>query len=163
MRLRRLLLILVILVIVAGIVWWRWGKFVVMEAERQRAMELMREGVVPPEQMPKPLGNPKAKVVMEVVAPPFACHNPQLIEIAKEIAEKYKDKVYVKFTAKPPAGAVTCLGVVINGKQKFQIGGRTVELHGPLRPSSVKAGYGYSKEDIESALQQEIEKAYKSK
>lgn len=163
MRLRLLLTILVLMLIAAGVVWWRWGKYVMMEAQRQRAMELMMKGGIPLEQMPKPLGNPDAKVVMEVVAPPFACHNPQLIQTAQEIAEKYKDKVYVKFTASPPAGAVTCLGIVINGKQKFQIKERTVELHGPLMTSSVGAKYGYTKDDIESAIQQEIERVYKNK
>lgn len=166
MKLRLLLIILAVLVVIAGIIWWRWGKYVVLEARREKALELMMKGGIPPEQMPQPLGNPDAKVVMEVVAPPFACHNPQLIQIAQEIAEKYKDKVYIKFTASPPAGAVTCLGVVINGKQKFNIGERTVELHGPLVPSSgiAKGGkYGYTKEDIEAVLQQEIEKAYQNK
>jgi hypothetical protein len=161
-RLRLLLLVLLCLLIVAGIVWWRWGYFVFMEAKREKAMEMMKEGKISPVDMPKPLGNPQAKVVMEIVAPPFACHNQELIQLAKELAKKYQDKVYIKFTASPPAGAATCLGVVINGKQKFQIGGQIVELHGPLmvkRPAGAKEGY--TKEDIESALKQEIEKAYK--
>ncbi len=160
MRLRFLLTILVVLLIAAGVVWWRWGKFVTIEARRQKAMELMVKGQIPPEQMPQPIGNPEAKVVMEVVAPPFACHNFQLVQMAQEIAEKFKDKVYIKFTASPPPGAATCMGVVINGKQKFQIGERSIEFHGPLIPSSVKAEYGYTREDIESALQLEIEEAY---
>lgn len=161
MRLRLLLIILVVLLIIAGIVWWRWGSFVTMEVQKQKVMELMLKGHIPPEQMPKPLGNPNAKVVMEVIAPPFACHNYQLIQIAEELADKYKDKVYIKFTASPPPGASTCLGVVINGKQKFQIGERSVQLKGPLMPSKTKSPYGYTKEDIESALNQEIEKIYK--
>lgn len=162
MRLRLLLLILVCLLIVAGIVWWRWGYLVFYEVKRERAMEMMMKGSIPSEMMPKPLGNPQAKVVMEVVAPPFACHNRELIQIAEELARKYPDKVYIKFTGTPPAGAATCLGVVINGKQKFQIGDQTIELHGPLMPKKpAGAKGGYTKEDIESALKQEIEKAYK--
>jgi hypothetical protein len=147
---------------VAGIVWWRWGYFVFLETKKERAMEMMTKGSIPPEMMPKPLGNPQAKVVVEIVAPPYACHNKELMQIAEELAKKYPDKVYIKFTATPPAGAATCLGVVINGKQKFIIGGQMVELHGPLmfkKPAGAKEGY--TKEDIESALKQEIEKAYK--
>ncbi|MBC7328635.1 hypothetical protein H5T87_11085 [bacterium] len=163
MRLRILLIVLLILVIVAGLVWWRWGKFVFLEAKRQKAIELMTKGHISLEQMPKPLGNPQAKVVAEFVAPPFACHNPELLKIAQDIAQKYGDKVYVKFTASPPPGAVTCLGVVINGKQKFQIGNRTIELHGPLAPQGAKTEFGYTREDIEAVIKQEIEKAYSSK
>ena len=162
MRLRFLLLLLLCLLVVAGIVWWRWGYFVFMEVKREKAMEMMTKGSVSPEMLPKPLGNPQARVVMEIVAPPYACHNKELMQIAEELAKRYQDKVYIKFTATPPAGAATCLGVVINGKQKFQIGGQTIELHGPLmvkRPAGAKEGY--TKEDIESALKQEIEKAYK--
>ncbi|MGC8842952.1 MAG: hypothetical protein ACP5KZ_08340 [bacterium] len=162
MRLRMLLIILLVLVVLAGIVWWRWGKYVFLEAKREKVIAMMTEGHIPPEQMPKPLGNPKAKVVVEIVAPPYACHNRELIQLAKELAEKYPDKLYIKFTASPPIGAAACLGVVINGKQKFQIGERMVELHGPFMPTRVAgASGGYTKEDIESALQQEIKKAYK--
>jgi len=160
MRLRLLVSILVVLLIVAGIVWWRWGEFATMELRREKARELMMKGPTTPEQMPQPLGNPNAKVVMVIVAPPFACYNPQLIEVGKELANKYQDKVYTKFTASPPAGTATCIGVVINGKQKFKIGERSVELHGPLTPSGAKSEYGYTQEDIESVLKEEIKKAY---
>ena len=162
MRLRLLLIILVCLLIVAGIVWWRWGYLVFLEAKREKAIEMMTKGSISPEMLPKPLGNPQAKVVMEIVAPPYACHNRELIQLAEELAKKYTDKVYIKFTATPPAGAATCLGVVINGKQKFQIGEQMVDLHGPLMLKKVAgAKGGYTKEDIESALKQEIEKVYK--
>lgn len=164
MRLRVLVIVLVVLVIVAGVVWYLWGGLALRELGRREEVQHLMQQV---QSLPQPLGNPKAKVVVEVIALPFACHAPQFMELGKELHREFGDKVYIKYTASPPPGAATCLGVAINGKQEFTIEGRKVILHGPMAPPVAKgspippqiAG-PYTLEDIKKAVKQEIEKAY---
>ncbi len=166
MRLRALVMVLVVLVIVAGVVWYLWGGLALRELGRREEVQHLMQQM---QNLPQPLGNPQAKVVVEIIAPPFACHAPQFMELGKEIHQEFGDKVYIKYTVSPPPGVATCLGIAINGKQEFTIEGRKVILHGPMAspppvakgaPAPPKVAGPYTLEDIKEAVKQEIEKAY---